>query len=222
MLDRLEPFLAVLREADIENAVQDWVRPTGPLATPSTLGVRYSSIPPEAIPLLDLGVDGCHYAAWVDDLGTLCASPGVVFVSPMDGYPDAIQWVAPSTEAFADLLRGGEPLPGRDDAEDHAQARAALNQRTGRISASTLDGLGVVESRTSAEREGQAAHDLEGLRDQVSALMNSGQRATALVFVRDAIATGAHGGPRFAEWVAGIYVALGRPEYGAVALRSYS
>lgn len=222
VLDRLEPFLSALRTIELKAAATGVVRPMGLLETPRTLGVRDVSIPPEAVPLIDLGLDGCHYAAWIDDLGSLAASPGVVLVSPLDGHPDAIQWVAPSIEAFVDLLRLEEPLLIHEGAKSREQALSARLRRSGQISAPTLDGLGVVDPVRSAEDERPPECDgLPALRAQGAELLGSGRRAAALVLVRNAIVKGGCEGPSFARWAAGIYTALGRREYAEVALRSY-
>lgn len=99
----LASFLAPLRELRWSQACV-----TGLLAEPPSWGRRYSNVPPEAIPIIALGVDGVHYAVWVDNPRAITQDPPVALVSPSDSYPDKIQWVAPSIRAFAELVRGGD------------------------------------------------------------------------------------------------------------------
>lgn len=214
MFESLHAVLAPLRSIDWPG----WdVRPIEGLRDAVLSTRRYCNVPPEAVPLLDLGVDGCHYAAWIDDVRQCPAPPGIIMVSPMDSYPDAIQWVAPSVESFIDLIRPDDVWLTRDDPSIDEQGEVAQHNRSSVVTAMTADGMGVVDP---GARVLEAFPDTSELQEQLSALLADDKVTDALVLARNAIAAGTQP-PGFGTSVAAIYNALHRPEYASAALRSY-
>jgi hypothetical protein len=128
MFDKLDGFLAPLREIGRSS----WQSP---------------------VPLLGLGVDGCHYAVWIDDPRDLHEAPGVVMVSPMDSYPDAIRWVAPSIESFTSLIRPDDDWLLRSDPAIANARERAEQRRASVVTAATADGMGIVERVTTGQPE---------------------------------------------------------------------
>lgn len=217
MHEKLGAFLAPLRDIDWSS----WdAEPLGLLERPISFGTRYVSVPPEAVPLLGLGVDGCHYAAWVDDPGNVLDSPGVVLVSPMDAYPDAVRWVASSVRTFAALIRSDDPWLLRPDPEIAVARRAAEQERSAIVTAETADGMGLVEPRAPRGGQLQVSDDPLATQATIHRLVAQGALADALLLVRNVIAVGLQPAG-FGATVASVYTALRRPELAEVALRSY-
>jgi hypothetical protein len=184
-----------------------------------SFGRRYKSVPPEAVPILDLGVDGCHYALWIDDVRTLAESPGVVRVSPTDSYPDQIRWIAPSIEVFLALIRPDDDWLIRQDESIARQRELAQQRRLRVVTVMTADGTGVVER--GARQIDKVPTDPKVIQAELRDLVEHDAAPVALVLARNVIAGAGLQPPGFGQAVATVYEALGRPEYAAVALTSY-
>lgn len=150
---------------------------------------RYSNVPPEAFPILNLGVDGVHYALWIDDPNA-SAEPPVVMVSPMDPLPETITIVTSTVDEFALLIkRAGEWLH-EDQRAAELSAAKARKIRESMIRYQTLDTMGVV----CAEEPLQPAPHLDSLVKQesdqilkttVEGLLKAGIPGKTLVLLRD-------------------------------------
>lgn len=215
--EALASFLAPLLQFDWEAS---GCSRRGPLAEAGDLEPqRYCSVPPEAVPIMHLHVDGCHYAAWIDDPSHVRESPIVVLVSPMDSTPETVKFVAPSVEVFAQLIDPDDEFLVRSDPRISRARRLAREKRRAMITCSTSDRLGVVDP-CSAKRM-RVVDELARLPGLIRMQLERGRTAEALVLVRNGISRRAFTQNGFAETAAEVYAALGRPEYARVALRSY-
>ena len=198
---------------------------------PAEADCRYLMVPAEAFPFLDQGLDGCHYALWIDDPARDVAPP-VVAVWPMDPVPETVQLVASSATDLVALVAavGAVPGAGAGVVADLHRARARAS-RARDVRYRTADGLGVVAPpETDAPRPDPGelagwarARDGAALRRAVDRWLAGGTPGLALAVCRDLIATGdASAILGFAGACADVYRALGRDRLAAIAAAAYA
>ncbi len=137
----------------------------------------------------------------------------------MDSYPDALAWVAPSIESFAELIRPDDDWLLRSDARIARARKQAKQRRAAEVTLMTADGMGIVEP--GAGKAPKVPKDFEGIRTILLDLVARKSLVEALTFARNAIARRGPQPPGFGKAVAAVYAALNRPEYAKVALKSY-
>jgi hypothetical protein len=212
--------------AEAFGRAEGW-RPTG-LLVDALIEPRYGNVPPEAFPFLDAGVDGCHYALWIDD-ATSTREPPIVWVCPMDGTPDTVHLVARDARAFVDLVEVAGLWRDGDEAIVSAARELAWTARREHVRHETADGMGVV----AAVERVAARPDASTLRtwreapplfsSAVDGWLAAGTPALALAVARDLVADhDASGLDGFGAILQRIYVALGRNLHAEIARASYA
>jgi len=216
--------------------------PTG-LLTGEGWDARYGTIPPEAFPVLDDGVDGAHYALWLDD-PSWDVEPCVVHVAPMDSNDSdttlgSIHVVAETADDFLTAIgaKGWKRALGparrlTTSLSLHRDARIKrlMARRRGYATLQTLDGMGV-RCRPERDRETPAPGDApdtrslrtdgEAARRFLERLVDQGRAATAVTMVRDLLTLGCGTEEWFPALFSSAYAAAGRPLLAEVAARAY-
>lgn len=199
---------------------------SNPLPSSDSIEPRYGNVPTEAFPFMNAGVDGCHYALWIDDEASE-TPPSVVWICPMDGTPETVQPVATTVQEFQSLILG-HGLWLHDAAVHAGNELLAGRQQVARHR--TRDRFGVVcpdEPAVDYPSEQQLREwsdlDNDSFQRAVSGWLDAGNPGLALAVARDLIADFyAVGISGFGAALADIYAALNRPVLGAIARLSYT